>query len=87
MQNLRRNVLNFTLRAGWVGAISLLLIFRLVIQPTTKFVPDLWLEIKTLNSLIATALIALCALFAYPLALGVIFISVIFVGAKPLVNS
>ena len=48
--------------------------FRMFIQPSQKFVPDLWLELKTLNSIIATTLTALYAIYTYPLALGVMVI-------------
>lgn len=70
-----------------VCSVTLLIGFRLLLQPKTSLVPDLWLEIKTLNSIVATALTALYAIFTYPLALGVMVLQVVFAGARPVTNT
>jgi len=69
-----------------VSSLTLLIAFKLLIQPPATLVPDLWLEIKALNSVVATALTALYAIFTYPLALGVMVIQIVFAGARPVTN-
>jgi len=69
-----------------LSSVTFLVAFKLLIQPPTTLVPDLWLEIKTLNSVVATALTALYAIFTYPLALGVMVIQIVFAGARPVTN-
>ena len=70
----RNEVVDITIQTVAVSSITLLVAFRLLIQPSAIYVPDLWLEVKALNSIVATALTALYAIFTYPLALGVMVI-------------
>lgn len=70
-----------------VSSLTIFIAFRILIQPRYKVVSDLWLELKTFNSYIATALTALYAIYTYPLALGVMIVQIIFAGARPLTKS
>ncbi len=79
-------MVDFSIKTILVSSITILLAFRLLIQPSSVYVPDLWLEVKALNSIVATALTALFAIFTYPFALGVMVIQIVFAGARPITN-
>lgn len=79
-------MVDFTIKTVAISSITLLVAFRVLIQPSSTYVPDLWLEVKALNSIVATALTALYAIFTYPLALGVMVIQIVFAGARPVTN-
>jgi hypothetical protein len=55
---LRNDIVQYTLQFALVSSIVVLLNFKMFIQPKSELVPDLWLQIKTMNSWVATALIA-----------------------------